>query len=362
MFQHSYSGQLRPGIPGDLADVGDKKVTRATNDDPRAQKVVAVTVDTAANETEYSVKIKGQKVAFESDADATKVEIAAGLAAAINAEPLVNGTVVAESDGVDTVTITARIGGYGYEFEEADANLSSTTTQANAEAAAVKFGRALVLGGQSDKGNILAVLAQASKLTAHSVELTPDVANTTLYRIYVTVDGATKEVEYTSDADATAQEIVEGLKAAFDAAVDTDKLQAVEDDATLTISAVTAGQMFGVDYNDGLSKTAETQGDDINEVFHGVALYSPEQEGADDGYADQYPGGSTMSVLRRGPFNCVPEDAPSVGNPVYVRLAANGAADQIGGFRGSFDKGCVKLDALAFREKISDTMFVVEVE
>lgn len=64
---------------------------------------VIVTVDDVVNATEYTVAINGTEFAFTSDVDATDLEIAAGLVAAINAgsEPV---TATDNADGTYTLT------------------------------------------------------------------------------------------------------------------------------------------------------------------------------------------------------------------------------------------------------------------
>jgi len=351
-------GALLVGSPADNRKLD---TLHAINDDPRAKQKHTLTVDTAANDTDYTVTIDDQNITFTSDADATKAEIADGLAKAINAEPMVSGTLKATSDGVDKVEVEALVGGTGFDISEADANLSLTENQANAEAAKVPFGRLLIDGGASTSkvtNNRLGMLADAAKLTAQSVELTPEVTNAGLYRIYVTVAGETTEVEFTSSGAATAQEIVEGLKAAFDAAINTDLLSATEDDATLTISAATAGLKFHLDYNDPLTKSDSVEGDDINAEALGLSVRVLNVEQDADGVS-KYPKGDTMTITDSGPLVVETEEAVDARDDVWVRLAANGSADKLGGFRKSADAGCVPLAGYRFDKQISATKAVI---
>lgn len=353
-------GDMGPLLVGDPANSRELEPITAINNDPRAKQKHTITVD-SDHTGELKVTIDDQEIVYDAPAGDTIADIADGLADAINAEPLVSGTVKATSDGASKVTVEALVGGNGFTISESDANLSLAEDQANATADAVPFGRAVMFGGASTSkvsDNRLALLAKASKLTAQSIELTPEVLNDTLYRIYIDVAGKHYEVEYTSDGTATAQEIVEGLKTDFDAVVSSDLLTATEDDATLTITAATAGLAFHVDYNDRLTKSAETEGDDFNAEFLGFSLRQ-ESIGQEDGKAE-YPANDTMSITPTGPLVAECEESVAYGDQVWVRLAANGSLDKLGAVRGSQDAGCVPLEGFKFGRELSSTKAVVE--
>ena len=77
--------------------------------------------------------------------------------------------------------------------------------------------------------------------------LTPVVTNSHAYTFTLKGDGVTStDISYTSDASATAQEIVEGLTTAVNAVVGKN-FTATEDDSILTITGDSAGEWFAVD-------------------------------------------------------------------------------------------------------------------
>jgi hypothetical protein len=238
------------GVPGAQADDGFADVMSYANDDPRAQQIDTVTATGATNLHLYTVTINGVDCNYTSDAAATVAEIADGLAAAIEAEPLVNATVGAVSDGVSLVTITATTGGVGYTISEADAQLTLASVAANATAAAIPFGRCVIEDGLGAHGNKLCKLINAV-----------DVANS---------------------ADLTAQ----GL---------------------------------------------------------GVAGYDPTREIPEGALAAEYPGNSMVSVMHNCRVYAEIEAAlTSPADPVFVRTAASGALDKIGGFAPAAGAGLVQ--------------------
>lgn len=247
-------GQVRDervaGVPGAQADNGFADVLSYANDDPRAQQIDTITVTGATNDKTYTVTINGVDISFLSDATATIAEVADGLAAAIEAEPLVNGTVGAVSDGVSLVTVTATTGGVGFTIAESDAELTLASVQANATAAAIPFGRAVIEDGLGAHGNKLCKLINSTDVT--------------------------------NSADLTAK----GL---------------------------------------------------------GVAGYDPTREIPEGALEAEYPGGSMVAVMH----NCrvyveVEAALTSPADGVYVRTAAAGALDKIGGFAPAAGAGLVQ--------------------
>lgn len=255
--------ERQPAVPGEIADVSPRTVLTYINDDPRAAQSDTITVATATNDKDYVVTINGIDITFTSDSTATVAEVADGLAAAIEAEPLVNGTVDAVSDGVDTVTLTAKVAGVGYTLSEDDAELSTASVAANAEAAAIPFGRCVITNGLSATNNKLAKAVNDTDVT--------DTADLDSLAAGVTVRDETRELEVGSD-------------------------------------------------------TAE------------------------------YPGGSAMGVLRKGQVYVKSEAAlsdPSDG--VFVRNAADGDLDELGGFSTATGTGLVQWSNARWVRQTEDT-------
>ncbi|MFB6373431.1 MAG: hypothetical protein ABEN55_10025, partial [Bradymonadaceae bacterium] len=297
-------------------------------------------------------------------------ELVQGLADAINNENLVNGRVEASADtGNDVVTITARHPGIGFTYTEvADPSdlLSHTRTQQNQEADPLPWGRAVEDHG--DLGDKLGRLVDASHLTPRELHLSVGSAqNSTTYTAVLLVQGERYEVSYTSDADAPIDEVVNGLASAIDGQTP-EELSANGDTTNDDVEIVpeTAGfvDFVVLDYGPDadLSYSIAEEGDNIRDRLAGVALAGGERlidPGVDVG---QYPPNTEFDVKEDGAYVGVAvEEQPSQGDPVYVRLSANGQRDQLGAFRASWDSGCVPLPEAEWVRAPSSDVAAVEV-
>lgn len=89
--------------------------------------------------------------------------------------------------------------------------------------------------------------------------------------------------------------------------------------------------------------------DDDADAILGIALYTASFEKArpeflGDRPASEYPGGSAVNILRKGRVYVPTEVDVAVGDDVYVRYAADGALDDIGGFAESSGTGLVQVE------------------
>jgi hypothetical protein len=361
-YQTRYSGELRAAMPGQLGTMSPRLVQTFKNSAPKAKQIESVTVTGVAANGALAVSIQGVEIQADLDAAPTVAEGADALAAAINAEPLVNGTVVAESDGVDPVTITARLGGIGFSFEEADANLNSSTTQANAEADPVKFGRALVRDRSND-GDKLAKLAKATGLTARSVEVSLTNTPDGRYSILLEVDGEIVQASFDA-VTSTVDAILAGLAADFASDHVTATADAANDKIVFTATVAGFGDfrvVSAVGPNNAQLDIAVAQaGDDIRDELLGFSIMT-EKVSINENDEHLYAGGSAMNVLRRGDCAVDTESAPSIGDRLYVRLAANGALDDLGKVRTDFNAGCVPLPKeWRVAKKLGDKIALIE--
>ena len=349
MPQLSYSDPLPVGRNGQCYDSSYyRDCLTLINSDPQAAQIDTITVSAASNNTLYSVVINGISCDYLSDGSATQQEIADGLVAAINDEPAISGLVRAVS-GTNAFTITARLPGLSGAFvtSESSGDLSLANTVAAANAAAVPFGRAVVrtadrAGRLIGPADFVGSLAQFS-FTA---------SNSQIYSIGLRVGDVTYAAVYTADGSATATEIATGLAAAVTAlavgltgsVVSTDNLRITAADGVVfsvgTVSAGT-GAIALVSYTPAVQPeeifVAElTDSYDSSEMIAG---------GLAVGLAG-YPPNRSMNGVRRGRYIVPVEEACAPGDPVYVRLSANGSLDDIGVFRKSANTGAIRLDLL----------------
>jgi hypothetical protein len=347
-----------------------------TNDDPRAVQVDTVTIDTATDTEVYSVVINGIDIPFTA-ASAVAADIATGLAAAVNASGLVNGTVVATTSTADLI-LTAQIGGVGFTTEEGSnaAKMSLVNTTANATAAAVEFGRAVVSDGLSSGSNKLAKLASSANMTAQvqSLALTYDATVDALVgvTVYDPATGLTQtyNVEHTMATDADTSVIaLAGLLNAVLPANTVVVGHTVAD--TLDFTAEIAGVSFELSYGFGTgadtgawAHTMDTLGSDINRDIVGVTLRDlTEMTSLVDGESANYPGGSAMGAMRNGRmFVEVESDLTNLSNGVFVRLSASGSLDKLGGFAPAAGTGLVKWEGAKWVRQAGSGLAILELD
>lgn len=139
--------QLIPGFIGDTADINQtNEVVSAINSDGGVKQVSTLTVSGATNDKTYTVTINGIDVSYTADGTATIAEIAAGLTAAVEAEPAVSAIVTAAAT-TTTMVLTGRNFGFTFTVSEDDAQLSWAATTAAATASDVPFGRLVTTSG-----------------------------------------------------------------------------------------------------------------------------------------------------------------------------------------------------------------------
>lgn len=349
MPQVSYGDTLTPLYPGQVYDnMRASDFISLINSAPQAGQVSVVTVGGATNDKTYTLTILGVAVSYLSDASATVEEIVDGLVAAVNASSAVNGYVSAVKLTSSTLSITgSAFGVLSFDISEDDAQLSIATTAADL-ADPVRFGLGVV-----KTADRVGRLPASSDFVGARHTLVFTASNSQTYTVTFSVGGNTRTASFTADASATKAEITTGLKAAIDAfgipglvttAVNSgDDLQidapAGQD---LVIGATSAGTgAIAVTRNNGPSKPAEVY----------VAAYADNadddllaQYGILDGFA--YPGNATMSCARAGRLAVRVEDTPALSSDVFLRVAANGALDEIGSLRATFNTGCVNLSQL----------------
>lgn len=315
----SYPAARALGYPGQPEGPGDN--VSLVNEDPRTTQSSTLTVDTVTNSAVYTASIDGIEVSYTADGSAVNTEIVAGLKAAIEAEPLINGRVTATATSATVLTVAARIAGYAFTLATSDAKLTAATPTANDLPDAIPFGEAVLFDGSGK-----AKRCTSANLTAKSVVVAPTAENSTVYAVTISVPqandgrGYAERIAITSDSDATVKEIVDALQAAIDAANVATFITATDDDTALTLTAAIVGFDFSITL-EGPWGAQTWAGETIDDVLAGVALRDLTQSQENGGYA----GGATLSVRRRGRVNVTTGDSCAPGDPVYVRVAGTGA-------------------------------------
>lgn len=361
----SYREQLAPGRAGDPFD------TAISKDDisliacyPQARQVSTIAI-TAVNATLYTITINGVAATYTSDADATQAEISAGLRDALYADPAISGLISATT-GTDLVLRSAQPG-LAYTIS-VGANLALTATTANAAAQPVPFGAAIAFDPEdqpsSDRRQGGALLsAVLATLDGDVLTFTPTPVNDTIYQIVLSVDGVQYVASYTSDADATAAEIVAGLSLEINDTLEVPGVTATGS-TTLILTADPGVSVQATSFSPQLALVT-TAGDGGLSLFAGISLRQDTEEmlsavGA-SGYVDGYPAHSTMSVRRKGRVRVLVdtnEDAPTPtkGAPVFVRIDSGDGTL----FRTAPGAGCVPLAGWTVYKTEEDGLMVIQ--
>lgn len=303
-----------------------------------AQEVVTVVVDTAANDTAYAYTYNAAVVTITSDSSATKIEIALALANQHNAVIDAASFGLAVSDGVDTVTITAREVNSASGAVDGDANLTTTVTTAGSAGTAVPFGigvqrtsfTAIGLPGLGT-AKVMTATPTAVNLAEYNVRVTGDFDNDGIDEVY--------DASFTADASATAQEIVEGLAPLINLALPANSVIVTENDVILTFTSEVAGKDFDVSTTTTLSAAfvVATTTANARNMFQGVALKTQRVE-TTTANAAEYAADDTVDVMAQGEVWVLLDSgqAPSAGDSVFVRASASGS-EQLGAFRTDAD-------------------------
>jgi len=366
MPQLRYRGKAVAALPGMLyQSVKSTDIVSRINDNPRQKQINEIAVGGALAETTYEIEIDSVPISVTTDAAPDADELAVALAAAINAEPLVSGILVAEADvAADKVTVTARNGGQGFtivETQDVPGHLAITSTQTNDTADAVPFGHAVLEDGAL--GSRQAFLAAASSLTARQVEAAVTNSPDGRYSVMLEVNGEVVQATYDA-ATASVDDVVNGLAASFASDLVTATADAAND--KVVFESETAGfadfRVTSVNAPGAaqLDASVAVAGDDIRELLSGVTITSATQEKLKDEREAKYRPNRPMSVLKKGGIWVGTEDQASKGDTVYVRLSANGSLDDLGGFRSSWNAGCVPLPVARWIDVDSMTLAAVE--
>lgn len=312
IHQLEVRSRRRPGKPGQIYDSSNlNDEINITNAHPQAMQQDKITVDTAADNTDYTYTVNGVEVTIDSGDGATTASIAEALAEEHNASPMVRGQVIAEADN-DEVLLESVFPGMEYEVETDDANLTLTSEQLAAEADPIGFGLVVIRGGSSDVSpypNRLGRLADEEGLEKQSITFDQSGAAT----VTLNIDG-----EYFEASGATA----EAMATAINAEVPANTVTAADDATSVTIEVDTAGDTFKlVGYSGDIELDDQERGDAIADIALGVARYAYDEETKDGEPA--YPANAGAAVMRRGRIWVTAPGSVSGSDAVYVQMTGD---------------------------------------
>lgn len=337
--QRSVRQRSPAGIVGMIGGSPLNRVESFINAYPQADQVNTLTVS-SFSVADYVFVVNGVTLTYTAIAgDTDTTGVATKIAQLINATPSVRGQVKASSAAA-VVTLTSTYPGLVFTITEDDAKLTTASVTVAAQGNPLPCGRAVLRGPQAvvtneayterlANGSVRPALT--TLLEARIVTLTPTAANTTLYGLTVRVGDASYALTYTSDADATVQEIVEGLVASAPAGLTAAGVTPTENNTTLILTG-TAGLAFDVLVTSGPIATAITAaGTDLARELAGITtecagLFEQTVIGAN---VMAWPAEHPAGVLVQGDImvECTEDVAP--GDRVYVETAAGDATGRL---------------------------------
>lgn len=344
--------RTRQGIVGDwVYSDPTKRSGGGLNAYPQAKQITTVTVANIGDDLDVIITINGVDVTYDTGTGEDATAIAAGLAEAINAEPLVRAVVEATSSG-GTLTLTGLNDGLAFTVSIAsdpNAALSSvTTTQAAATASAIPFGRAVIFNNYNpgNRGNALGeterlVMAPlAGAFTAQVITATiPFVSGAVItVRVYEVRGEERILLASVNDASATsADATIDALVVLLNAALPANSVLAAADNATATAIVFTAevpGREIDVEVvsgSEGASVPAVTvayttgpnYATSLIRAWEGVSLYNRAREAATlTSTEGQYGPNDSVHYAIRGVVWVQSDEAVSRGGTVYVETVA----------------------------------------
>lgn len=337
------------GVPGMIA-FGTPDTLSYVNVSPGAKQVSTLTVSAASDDKVYTVQIDGIDASYTSGTSATVTTVAAGLAAAINANGMINARVLA-SPAVGVITLTARYAGVGFAYAEDDTQLAFAVVVANAEAAQVPFGRAVYASGHDGVNKQAALLSGAGNVAqVNTLTLTYDAAVDAIVTINY-INPATglmesRTVQHTQATDAPAS--ITALAAQINAVMPANTILAAGATNVLTLTAEVAGNAFSVSAGFGTGRDtgawafSQTDGLSAVDLIAGVTVRSMTQDAENE---PNYEPNTSMSVLPDGYIfvHCEGEMTDLYKKKVYVRHTANGTLDKLGAFASAGGAGLALL-------------------
>lgn len=317
------------GKVGKPVEVNVNDVTRTLiNSDPQAVQVTTYTVDSASNSTTYTLTVDGFTASYTSDASATTAEIAAGIKAAIDANPSITGRLTATVSS-NVVTLTGNYPGISFSASDSSGDTTIATTTAAATADAVAFGRLMVTGGyQTDDANELGKLCKAAAFTAQVATITVDYAASEVYYIAIQMTDGSAPLTVAVAADTDDATTATAIRAALNAIMpaNTVVVTGATDQVILTAEVPGKGFITSVGLKSGtiarlalVETTPRSYLTDVNVAARGISLFSYDVEVPTiAGSEASYPANSGVQVMQKGLVWVSNSQDPTVGADVYV--------------------------------------------
>jgi len=279
------------------------------NEKNQTKQVSTITVDTAADNTTYTVSVNGETVTVNSGTSATTTTIATAIKEAINEDyPLARAACIATSS-TNVVTLTGLNPGRSFTVTDSDANLTTATGTAAATADTIAFGRAMMgTGFATNAANEKGALPKSTYLTAQVDTLTITYVASAEYHVGVLLNGYNYKVQCSADTSATvtAAAIVTALNALLPA----NTVLVSSSSGVITFTAEIAGLDFNIEFgasNDGASiptftpTTTKSYLTSLEIALKGISIAALDEENLTvEGNDVVYPANAMVKALQKG--------------------------------------------------------------
>ncbi len=320
------------------------------NSYPQVAQVDTITVDTATNSFAYTITIAPEfggdsvVVTYTADGSTSTSEVSAGLVAAINADPIARGVLVA-ADLAGSFTLTALVEGQGFTATVGTVKLSNVHTTADVNADAVTYGRGVVTLARSSDGEKYGSVPVAARFTAQVETFTVVYGASDEYFVQIEMEDEKISVNVAANTDTatTTTAIVTAINAAMEAhpaGAGNSVLAASGVAGTVTLTSEVPGKAFKVSYGTRsgtatrlvLAHTTAGPTTDLWRVFEGFASAVYDQESAGgrwSAYSDAYPPNEAMKVQRSDAIWVYSTETPTSSDAVYMETAAGAACGRV---------------------------------
>lgn len=324
---------------GQLAERSVLSRTRTLINSPaQAKQVTTLTMSGASNSTTYTITVNGVDISYTTDSSTSTTELAAGLAAAVNAEPLVRGQVIATSASA-VLTLTGANFGVAFTVTESESDIGTpSTTTAAASASAVGFGLAMIQTGYAAdpaEANQVGRVATNAAFSAQVDTWTITYVASARVGLSVTLSNGKTYEAHTVSATARADTMT-ALAAALNAILPANTVLAAGTATGVTLTAEVVGESFesgflisdeGATDPTGTLSSTKSASTSLALAFAGVSLrtYDVQATTVGDSSSASYGANEGVLTLESGKVWVANSQGVSFGDPVYVELDSGGS-------------------------------------
>lgn len=325
-------GRRLQGLIGGLVFTDFDCVKLSMVNSGQVKQVTTITVTDATNSATYTITVNGVDVQYTADSSTSTTEIATGLAAAVNAEPLVRGQVVATSSSA-VITLTGAYPGVAFTVTESESDLGTpSTTTAAASAATVGFGLAIMqtgIGNDPAEPTPQGAQADVANFTAQVDTWTITYVADERIGLAVNWRGTTYTGEVVSATDRSTT--MTALAAKLNAILPANTVLAAGTATGVTLTAEVVGEEFTSRFVNGDGGASDATGTlstnkgiatSARRAIKGVSMRDRTRQATTPGSsATVYEANATMIVVSRGDMWVSNSEGVTYGSDVYVELS-----------------------------------------